>query len=188
MTNQDKKKFGCLMLTIGEMSSGSQDMRTPSEIKIELFFQGLKDLSLDRITENTALYFKNNRKAFFPTIADLRNEPDPEDVAREKFDAFQDVINNYYAIGYSSSLDIVIMKLKQRGLADLIPYLDSYGVEIVNQNNISATRAQFVKQYTAHQRIETSHQIERSGEMKRIGDVLAGLIDEGNDKLKVKIE
>lgn len=188
MTIDEKEKFVRLMYAIAEAVAGNEEMRVPSDMKIDLYFQGLADLSLNIISDNAAQYLRTNRKGFFPTIADLRNEPDPEDIAREKFDKFQRVIECYYMPGFGSSYDIVIDKLKEYNLEDMIPYLNTYGLEIVNQDNISATRAQFVKQYTAQHHIDTSRQIERSTETKSIGDVLAGLIDDGdNDKPKIEI-
>jgi len=121
----------------------------PDNDVVEFYFEALKDKSLEEIRANGQAHFIRG-SGFFPTVAELRNDPDPEQEARVVFDIVQNLMDTYFVPGFPGTLDAVYRRLKRRGLGHVVPMIERYGLEIINRENITATRSQFVKSYETY--------------------------------------
>jgi len=161
MKDSEKKEFGKLMYAWAEISAGNEQMKTPSITKIELYFQGLKDLTLDTVIDNSAEHFKKNK--WFPAICELRNENGTLDaVAIEAYNTIEELMDSLYdpSLGIAC-LNAMNERLENMGRAYLKPILMKWGSEIWSRQNITATRAQFIKAFPVETKgIDTSRQIE----------------------------
>ena len=136
----DFKRFTVLMATLGEATPGEN----PSSEKIEIYFRCLQDMPFEEVEKNALNHLRFHK--FFPTIAEIRGERDPELEAQEDFKLLSDVLDRFYAPEiHGSAMRIIEMKLEESGRSDLVPMLRRYGTEIYYGDNITATRAQFIK-------------------------------------------
>ena len=143
---KDYEAFTKFMIQVG----AATPQGVPSVEKIEGYFQLLEDLDLETVRQNTLLAVRT--KGFFPMIPDIRRESEEyaEPRAQEAYGILEELIEAYYMPGFGeSSCTVIEMKLKERGRTDLIPQFYRWGKEIVNSQNPTATRAQFLKTYKA---------------------------------------
>ena len=161
MKDSEKKEFGKLMYAWAEISAGNEQMKNPSITKIEFYFQGLKDLSLDTIIDNSANHFKKNK--WFPAICELRNENGTLDAAAiDAYNIIEELMDSLYdpMIGIPC-LNAMNERLERMGRAYLKPILMKWGSEIWSRQNPTATRSQFIKAFPVETKgIDVSRQIE----------------------------
>lgn len=177
MIDQDYKKFGALMIMIGEMSDGNEAMKRPSIDKIKLYFKFLIDLPFETIEKNASDYF-NIHKEFhgFPSPAILRHGYKSQDIeeaeALSAFEIIKELMENFYCpeLG-AAGRQAMIIKLEEKKQENLIPLLDKWGTEILT-GNTQVVRAQFVKSYKAQKTISTDRQL-RSNQPKQLKNILS---------------
>ena len=185
MTDNDYEVFGDLMLSWGEISSGNEEMRTPSHLKIDTYFKFLKELSLNEICENVKKHFDKNK--WFPAICELRNENGTLDAAAiEAYNTIEELMDSLYdpMIGIPC-LNAMNERLETIGKAYLKPILMKWGTEIWSRQNITATRAQFIKAFPVETKgIDTSRQIEMK-KPKLIAQGVSVTVTELQERLKL---
>ena len=160
MTEKDRIEFKRLMAKMGEASVGNEEMRRPSPNKCEIYFDFLKDLPFEIIVQNANLHFRRNK--WFPAISELRNEADENSRAVEAYSIIEELMDNLYdpMLG-TCCLNAMNEKLDSMGKSYLKPVLMKWGTEIWSRQNITATRAQFLKSFpTEIKGIDTSRQLE----------------------------
>lgn len=173
MTEQDYKKFGALMVQMGEVSVGTEEMKRPSPQKIKTYFAFLKDLNFEIIQNNANKHFCKNK--WFPAISELRNETneDIEIEALKAFDIIKDLMYNFYCpeLG-AAGRQSMILQLESNGNKNLVPLLDKWGMEIAT-GNVQVARAQFLKSYKASI-IDTNRLLEKKDDFIQIGEFKNG--------------
>jgi len=143
-----------------------------SKEKIELYRMALMDLDLETIRQNAAIHIK--RENFFPSVAELRNEPDPEAEAQEAFKQVEDALNKYYDPNFhGTTLELI----KKRVGGRLFNLVKRYGTEIFYRDNITTTRAQFLKAYKAESK-NAERKMLRGGEPQQIGEIAKGMLSD----------
>ena len=177
MNSNDKTRFTQLMIMMAEVAAGNEKMKQPSENKIAMYFDFLKDLDFDTIKDNANNHYRKNK--WFPAICELRNETDEnlEAEALKAFDEIKELMQNFYIpeLG-AAGRQAIIIKLESDGKSNLIPLLDKWGSEIVT-GNTQVVRAQFIKSYKA---IEgQDKKLLRTKEPKQIGSLLKEQITKG---------
>lgn len=159
MTENDRNEFIRLMGKMGEAAVGNEEMKRPSKQKMEIYFDFLKDLPLETIVQNANLHFRKNK--WFPAICELRNEADENSRAVEAYSIIEELMDNLYdpMLG-TCCLNAMNEKLDSMGKSYLKPVLMKWGTEIWSRQNITATRAQFLKSFpTEIKGIDTSRQL-----------------------------
>ena len=175
MTEQDYKKFGALMVQMGEVSVGTEEMKRPSPQKIKTYFAFLKDLNFEIIQNNANKHFCKNK--WFPAICELRDESDKktETEAIEAFETISNFLDAYYAPEFGRlTTEIIEDKLKALNKTELIPVLHKWGMEIYSRTNITATRAQFIKTFQANKEINNRLLEEKKDDFIQIGEFKNG--------------
>jgi len=183
MKKGERKRFADLMRSLGEAYS-----KEISEPKIEIFWQGLQDLSFDQIHQNAlqhlrgkgAVLLAQQASRFFPTIADLRAEGEQEEVAKaeaqEAYYAIKRAMETFFdpMLG-QASLNAIQEHLRAEGYSEYVStqLLLQWGDEILAERNPTATRPQFIRAYLDCKARELKKLPPRGGEPKRIGDIMA---------------
>ncbi len=143
MTNKEIEEFNGLMQGLAEIYG-----ENVSDERLLLFWEALKDLPLGTIKSNINNHIRLNK--FFPKPSELRGEQNIEIQAQKDIAYLENLLNNYYFPGFGeSSMNIISQKLKEDGKEYLAEMIDRFGVEMVNQFNPSATRAQMLNAYKA---------------------------------------
>jgi len=164
MKESDNQKFSQLMAIASEATPGNQ----PSDEKIKIYFEALRDLEFDYIRENTINHLRT--KHFFPHICDIRNEPTEEEMANKAFQEVEDLLNKFYDPGLHS---VTLGIIKSRTSKECFKLIQRFGTEIFYAENITASRAQFIKAYIADTKIGDRRMIkERSGKPVQIGKIV----------------
>lgn len=71
------------------------------------------------------------------------------------FALLSDLLDNFYMLGLGeTSYKVIYGKLKERNQPELLRYFRSFGAEIYNRENPSATRAQFKRAYESSMQVE----------------------------------
>jgi len=161
MTENNREQFTLLMAKMGEAAVGNDETKRPNKKKVEIYFDFLKDMEYDTIVANANLHFKKNK--WFPAICELRNENGTLDaVAIEAYNTIEELMDSLYdpSLGIAC-LNAMNERLENMGRAYLKPILMKWGSEIWSRQNITATRAQFIKAFPVETKgIDTSRQIE----------------------------
>ena len=175
--------LSALLETFYEISVKTAKSEPPSKEFKKLYFEILKDLDFETVNKNGFEHFKKNK--YFPAACDLRNDQKKDDLleieAQKSWKTLENVMLDYYYPGFACSLDIIFCKLKEYGREDLKEYVRSYGLEIVNQSNITATRAQFLKTLKARKQDEFI-QLGTPQEIKQVAEGVKEMLDKiGNE-------
>ena len=176
MMNQDLKLFGELMIKMSEVAAGNEDMKRPSKEKIEMYFEALKDLSLEIIHRQAVIHFQ--REKFFPAICELRPQVDDEVEAQQAFEDIKEAVLNLYDPMLGTAALVAVQEhLKNRDREHLIKMLPSWGAEIAYSEKMGVTRAQFIKAYVAEKKIKLKELAEgREKDTVQIGDLKQKLL------------
>ncbi len=171
----DFRRFAEFLISIGQATPQGE----PAPEKIEGYFQLLEDMDFETIKRNTIQGVQE--KGWFPMVSDIRRSGEKNELmeleAQKAWDLMLRALD-YYFPGFACSLDIVLKKLDKSERPDLKEYIGSFGLEIVNQTNLPATRAQFLKNYKArkaeqHLELEPGQKTEMAprmaGMLKKIG-------------------
>lgn len=159
---KDYVRFVLLMQTIAETCPGEK----PSTDKCELYFKLLQDMDYETIEKRMSDHLRFNK--FFPTISEIRQEPDLEVIANRDYAIIEELIKNFLFPEFMQcGVGLIEDKLTKKEKAHLIPIFRNWGSEIMNNRNPTATRAQFIKAHIAEMKIERIRQIE-SGDKEQI--------------------
>jgi hypothetical protein len=142
----DFPRFLKLMLELGSTTPQG----VPSPEKVEGYFQLLEDMDFETIKQNAIYAIRS--KGFFPMISEIRREGDAVKLAEAKADRayrlIEFLMRKYYYPGFGPSCMAVIEdKLTKWGEMAVLPLLNRWGQEILENSNPSATRAQFLKSF-----------------------------------------
>jgi len=185
MTENNREQFTLLMAKMGEAAVGNDETKRPNKKKVEIYFDFLKDMEYDSIVANANLHFKKNK--WFPAICELRNENGTLDAAAiEAYNIIEELMDGLYdpMIGIPC-LNAMNERLESMGRAYLKPILMKWGTEIWSRQNITATRAQFIKAFPVETKgIDTSRQIEMK-KPKLIAQGVSVTVTELQERLKL---
>ena len=148
--------------------------RTLDEDTIELYRLMLMDMDIETIGRRMSEHAKHEK--FFPAIAEIRQDPKPEEKAQADYAMIEEMISHFIYPGMESTgRTIVAMKLEEKGRGELVPFLDRWGSKILNSTNPTATQAQLIKQLTVEHK-RGLKELQQSPDEKRISDGIGKLI------------
>jgi len=171
---KDFEQFTKLLIGIGKASPQGE----PDPEKIEAYFQLLEDMDFETLRQNTIRAVRE--KGWFPMISDIRRTDEKNELMELEAQKAWDILErafDYYFPGFGCSLDIVLRKLDEWNRPDLKDYVRSFGLEIVNQTNLPATRAQFLKSFKAR-KAEKHLELESCDENAKLSPRIAGMLEE----------
>ena len=153
-----------------EISAGNEQMKEITPVKVELYFNCLKHLSLEQIIDRVEVHFKKNR--WFPQPCDFFEQNGKE--AIEAYNLIKELMDNFYdpTIG-SCCLIAMDEHLKQINKEYLKPILLKWGCEIYEGSNPTATRAQFLKSYETDLKINGTKQLKAKENYQQLKKILS---------------
>lgn len=175
------KDFTRFIAFMSALAQGTPDRGKIDEDVLEVYFRLLEDMPIEAIETNSILAVREN--GWFPKVNDIRREKDTQKIveakADEAYNIITELLENYYFQGFGqSSMAIIEQKLNEMNRPELFRLVHRWGPEIVNNQNPTATRAQFLKSFAIQENEWPTMIGEKPENQKRID----GLIDQ----LKIK--
>lgn len=168
-SKQEFERFAALMGQIEAVSAGDAKL---SKEKVQFYFRALMDLTLDQIEANAVQYFRNDKRAFFPSIAALRGADADKDLQGQvAWDRIKGYLDRFYdpSIG-NCCMKFIEERMRKNGEEHLYRLLVKWGPEILQTNAIAATRKHFLDAYKSEIEIDERRQLEAAGEIKALGN------------------
>ena len=180
MRKEEKKEFMALMLQISEMCEGNT---RPSKEKLNGYFLALSDMKLKDIAANGWAYVNTAKPCFFPVIADLRGmEQDPEIAAIEAYEIIKNEVEIYgHYANMGAVQEIIKKRLAKKGKGHLIPHAVKWLPEIAGGEKPGVVRAQFIKSYSANNKLEKHRALTGRTENKQLTGMINKLLKGEND-------
>lgn len=153
MQDSDFEKFARVMAHLAKACVGE----SLGKEKLRMYFAALKDKSIDDIVVNASLYLRSADPPYFPSVAKLAGEKDPELAAMEAFHKLQDYVSRFYRpnVTWKEIADA----FEKNEDTHLIPHYKRWVHEIANTTSVSVTRSHFIKSFQAEEQTRKAKQL-----------------------------
>jgi len=140
MVPDDLERFTIFMNQLAEVC---KEKDPPSDDKIKGYFILLMDMEFDDILANAYESVKHGEN-WFPSPMAMRGEDKLEYYADQAYMVAKQILaDHFYPDFPATSLKVVRRKLNDVGLGGYFDIVNEFGLEMLNGDNPTATRAQF---------------------------------------------
>ncbi len=148
------------------------NLKKPSRDIVQVWFEWLKDISdeifmmaVKEIAMKPGYPPQNVPGELWAVCERIAGKLTPE----QAYSIIKDHFYRFYSPEFNSCTGQIIRdKLTEQGYSDLIPFAETWGLEIADAQNQTATRAQFIKSYDAEKQLMQTRKALQTQKAKKL--------------------